>query len=116
MFLHSKEIIERINYGTLDMGISGLDLLKEFPEIYSENVKIFKELNFGFADLVVAVPRDWLDVQNMADLEEVSFEFREKYSRRMRVATKYPNLTEAFFLSKGVSQFRVVSSLGATES
>ena len=116
VFLHSKEIIERINDGTLDMGISGLDLLKEFPEIYSENVKIFKELNFGFADLVVAIPRDWLDVQNMADLEEVSFEFREKYSRRMRVATKYPNLTEAFFLSKGVSQFRVVSSLGATES
>jgi ATP phosphoribosyltransferase len=52
----------------------------------------------------------------MADLEEVSFEFREKYGRRMRVATKYPNLTESFFLSKGVSQFRVVPSLGATES
>jgi ATP phosphoribosyltransferase len=64
----------------------------------------------------VAIPKDWLDVQNMADLEEVSFEFREKYGRRMRVATKYPNLTESFFLSKGVSQFRVVPSLGATES
>jgi ATP phosphoribosyltransferase len=86
------------------------------PEAYSENVKIFKKLNFGFADLVVAIPKDWLDVQNMADLEEVSFEFKEKNSRRMRVATKYPNLTEAFFLSKGVSQFRVVPSLGATES
>ena len=86
------------------------------PEVYSENVKIFKKLNFGFADLVVAIPKDWLDVQNMADLEEVSFEFREKYSRRIRVATKYPSLTESFFLSKGVSQFRVVPSLGATES
>jgi ATP phosphoribosyltransferase len=116
IFLHTKEIIERINDGTLDMGVSGLDLLKEFPEVYSENVKIFQKLSFGFADLVVAVPKDWLDVQNMADLEEVSFEFREKYGRRMRVATKYPNLTETFFLSKGVSQFRVVASLGATES
>lgn len=116
IFLHTKEIIERINDGTLDMGVSGLDLLKEFPEVYSENVKIFQKLNFGFADLVVAVPKDWLDVQNMADLEEVSFEFKEKYGRRMRVATKYPNLTETFFLSKGVSQFRVVASLGATES
>ena len=116
IFLHAREIIERINDGTLDMGISGLDLLKEFPEIYSENVKTFLKLDFGFADLVVAVPKDWLDVQNMADLEEVSFDFREKYSRRMRVATKYPNLTESFFLSKGVSQFRVVPSLGATES
>ncbi len=116
IYLHAKEIIERINDGTLDMGISGLDLLKEFPEIYSKNVKIVKHLNFGFADLVVAVPKDWLDVQNMADLEEVSFEFKEKYGRRMRVATKYPNLTEAFFLSRGVSQFRIMPSLGATES
>jgi ATP phosphoribosyltransferase len=116
IFLHAREIIERINDGTLDIGISGLDLLKELPDAYSKNVKIFKRLNFGFADLVVAIPKDWLDVQNMADLEEVSFEFREKYGRRMRVATKYPNLTEAFFLSKGVSQFRVVPSSGATES
>jgi len=116
IFLHAREIIERINDGTLDMGISGLDLLKEFPEVYSENVKTFQKLDFGFADLVVAAPKDWLDVQNMADLEEVSFDFREKYARRMRVATKYPNLTESFFLSKGVSQFRVVPSLGATES
>ena len=116
IYLHAKEIIERLNDSTLDMGISGLDLLKEFPEIYSKNIKIFQKLDFGFADLVVAVPKDWLDVQNMADLEEVSFEFKEKYGRRMRVATKYPNLTESFFLSKGVSQFRIMPSLGATES
>ena len=116
IFLHAREIIERINDGTLDIGISGLDILKELPDVYSKNVKIFKKLNFGFANLVVAIPKDWLDVQNMADLEEVSFEYREKYGRRMRVATKYPNLTESFFLSKGVSQFRVVPSLGATES
>jgi len=116
IFLHAREIIERVNDRTLDIGISGLDILKELPDVYSKNIKIFKKLNFGFSDLVVAVPKDWLDVQNMADLEEVSFEFREKYGRRMRVATKYPNLTESFFLSKGVSQFRVVPSLGATES
>ena len=116
IYLHAKEIIERLNDSTLDMGISGLDLLKEFPEIYSKNIKIFQKLDFGFADLVVAIPKDWLDVQNMADLEEVSFEFKEKYGRRMRVATKYPNLTESFFLSKGVSQFRIMPSLGATES
>jgi ATP phosphoribosyltransferase len=116
IFLHAREIIERINDGTLDIGISGLDILKELPETYSKNVKIFKKLNFGFANLVAAIPKDWIDVQNMADLEEVSFEFREKYGRRMRVATKYPNLTEYFFLSKGISQFRVVPSLGATES
>jgi ATP phosphoribosyltransferase len=116
IYLHAKEIIERINDGTLDMGISGLDLLKEFPEVYSKKVNLYKKLNYGYADLVVAVPKDWIDVQNMADLEEVSFEFKEKYGRRMRVATKYPNLTESFFLSRGVSQFKIMPSLGATES
>ncbi len=116
VFLHAREIIERINDSTLDAGISGLDLLMEFPDEYQNNVKIFKKLNFGFADLVVAVPNDWLDVQNIADLEEVSFEFKEKYNRRLRVATKYPKLTENFLLSRGVTEFKIVGSLGATES
>ena len=116
IFLHAREIIERINDGTLDTGISGLDLLMELPDEHQKNVKILKKLNFGFADLVVAVPNDWLDVQNIADLEEVSFEFKEKYNRRMRVATKYPKLTENFLLSRGVTEFKIVGSLGATET
>ncbi len=116
VFLHAREIIERINDGSLDIGISGLDLLMELPEDFQNNVKLFKKLKFGFADLVVAIAKDWLDVQNMADLEEVSFEYREKYNRRLRVATKYPNLTENFFLSRGVTEYKIVNSLGATES
>ena len=116
IFLHAREIIERINDGTLDTGISGLDLLMELPDEYQNNIKILKKLNFGFADLVVAVPNDLLDVQNIADLEEVSFEFKEKYNRRMRVATKYPKLTENFLLSRGVTEFKRVGSVGATES
>jgi len=115
IFLHAREIIERINDGTLDMGISGLDLLMDFPDEYQNNVKIIKKLDFGLADLVTAIPNDWLDIQNMADLEEVSFDFKEKYNRRMRVATKYPKLTEDFFLSRGVTEFKIVESLGATE-
>ena len=62
------------------------------------------------------VPNDFLDVQNIADLEEVSFEFKEKYNRRMRVATKYSKLTENFLVSRGVTEFKIVRSLGATES
>jgi len=114
IFLHAREIIERISDGTLDAGISGLDLLMELPDEYQNNIKILKKL--GFADLVVAVPNDWLDIQNIADLEEVSFDFKEKYNRRMRVATKYPKLTEEFLLSRGVIEFKIVGSLGATES
>jgi len=72
-------------------------------------------LNFGFAELVVAVPSDWIDVQTIADLEEISFEFKEKNTSKLRVATKYPNLTNEFLLSKGLTQYKIVNSLGSTE-
>ena len=66
--------------------------------------------------LIVAVPDDWIDVQTLADLEEVSFDFRDKKNIRLRVATKYPNLTNTFLVSKGITQYKIVPSLGATET
>ena len=81
-----------------------------------KKIDVKKKLDFGMADVVVAVPNDWIDVQTVADLEEVSFEFRDKKNIRLRVATKYPNLTNNFLFSKGVTQYKLVSSLGATET
>jgi ATP phosphoribosyltransferase len=72
-------------------------------------------LDFGFANVVVAVPECWLDVASMADLDEVSESFYVRYGRRLRVATKYLNLTRRFFAEKGVTGYRIVESLGATE-
>jgi len=66
--------------------------------------------------LVVAVPEDWIDVQTIADLEEIAFDIRSKVNIRLRVATKYPNLTNNFLISKGVTQYKLVPSLGATET
>ena len=116
IYLHAREIIERIGDGTLDVGISGLDLLRESSNSLQKKIETLKELDFGKADLVVAVPDDWIDVQTVADLEEVSFYFRDKKNSRLRVATKYPNLTNKFFATKGVTQYRLISSLGATET
>ena len=79
-------------------------------------IKDIKKLDFGTANVVVAIPNDWIDVQTVADLEEVSFDFRDKKSTRLRVATKYPNLTNNFLVSKGVTQYKLVPSLGATET
>ena len=76
----------------------------------------FPKLSFGKADLVVAIPDPWIDVQTIADLEEIAFEFRDRKKKRLRVATKYPNLTRDFLFSKGVTQFKLVDSLGATEA
>ena len=116
IYLHAKEIIQRLGDGTLDIGISGLDLLNESPINFQKKIDIKKKLNFGMANLVIAIPNDWIDVQTVADLEEVSFDFRDKKNTRLRVATKYPNLTNNFLFSKGVTQYKIISSLGATET
>ena len=116
IYLHAKEIIQRLGDGTLDVGISGLDLLNESEINLQDKIITKKKLNFGGANLVVAVPDDWIDVQTIADLEEVAFDIRSKRNTRLRVATKYPNLTNNFLISKGVTQYKLISSLGATET
>jgi len=116
IFLHAKEIIQRLGDGTLDIGLSGLDLLKESDKNLQSKINVRKKLDFGHANLVIAVPDDWIDVQTIADLEEISFDMRSKRNARLRVATKYPNLTNNFLNSKGVTQYKLVPSLGATET
>ena len=116
IYLHAKEIIQRLGDGTLDYGISGLDLLFESEKNLQDKIEIKKKLNFGNANLVIAVPDDWIDVQTIADLEEVAFDFKSKRNSRLRVATKYPNLTNNFLISKGATQYKLIPSLGATET
>ena len=115
VFSHAKEIIERLADNSLDIGISGFDLLKESLPGIQKNIQVFTHLNFGYADLIVAVPDSWIDVQTIADLEEISFEFKDKNNGKLRVATKYPNLTNEFLLSRGLTQYKIVNSLGSTE-
>jgi len=116
LYLHAREIVERLGDGSLDLGFSGYDLLKESEIKIQNKINVVKKYGFGKATLVVAIPDPWIDVQTVADLEEIAFAFKDKKKRRLRVATKYPNLTREFLFSKGVTQFKLVSSLGATEA
>ena len=115
IYLHARQIIERLSDKSLDIGFSGLDLLKESEINIQNNIKVFKKYPYGQATLVVAIPTDFIDIFSMADLEEVAFEFKDKKKKRLRVATKYPNLTREFFYNKGVTQFSIVKSIGSTE-
>jgi ATP phosphoribosyltransferase len=116
VYLHAREIIQRLGDGSLDLGFSGFDLLKESEINIQNKINVSKKYNFGKATLVVAIPDEWIDVQTIADLEEIAFEFKDKKKKRLRVGTKYPNLTREFLFSKGVTQFKLVDSLGATET
>jgi len=116
LYLHAREIVERLGDGSLDLGFSGYDLLKESEVNIQKKINVVQKYSFGKATLVVAIPDPWIDVQTVADLEEIAFEFKDKKKKRLRVATKYPNLTREFLFSMGVTQFKLVSSLGATEA
>ncbi len=115
LYLHAREIIERLGDGSLDVGFSGFDLLQESNFNIKKKINVIKKYEFGKATLVVAIPDPWIDVQTIADLEEIAFEFKDK-KKRLRVATKYPNLTRQFLFSRGVTQFKLINSLGATEA
>ena len=115
LYLHAREIIDRLADGSLDIGFSGYDLLRESETNTQKKINVVKKYKFGIATLVVAVPDVFIDVQTCADLEEISFEFKDKKKRSLRVGTKYPNLTREFLFSKGITQFTLVRSLGATE-
>ncbi len=110
-FLSASEIASNLKDGKVDAGITGEDLLREAMP----NPEIVLRLGFGAATVVVAVPDCWLDVAVMADLDDVAEQFYQSHGRRLRVATKYLNLTRRFFAEKGVTGYRIVESLGATE-
>jgi ATP phosphoribosyltransferase len=114
-FLSASEIAAHLRDGKIEAGVTGEDLLRETIPPTDETVSIAARLNFGFAKVIVAVPECWLDVASMADLDDVAEQFYRTHSRRLRVATKYNNLTRRFFAEKGVTGYRIVESLGATE-
>jgi ATP phosphoribosyltransferase len=115
-FLSASEIAGEIGQGAVDLGITGEDLLRENLADWEARAGIVARLGFGYADVVVAVPDIWLDVETMADLDDVAADFRQRHGRRLRIATKYWRLTQQFFsLKHGIQVYRIVESLGATE-
>lgn len=113
--LSASDIAEALTAGDVHLGVTGEDLLRERGEALDAKVLLLKALGFGRADLVVAAPKSWLDVETMADLEEVAHEYLARTGRRMRVATKYLAQTRAFFARHGVVDYRITESSGATE-
>ena len=114
-YVSSSEIAAALKSGSVHLGITGEDLVRETMSDSETRVTFLKKLGFGFADVVVAVPACWIDVATVGDLEDIAQSFRRVHGRWPRAATKYMNLTRRFFASKGFGDYRIVESLGATE-
>ena len=114
-FLSASEIADQLRLGHIDLGITGEDLIRELMGDAEAHLDFVKELGIGQADVVTAVPDCWIDVTKMSDLEDIAGLFHREHGRRLRVATKYMNLTRRFFAQSGVAGYRIVESLGATE-
>ena len=114
-YLSAAEITSQLAAGAVHLGVTGEDLVREMIPDADKRVVLIEGLGFGFANVVVAVPQAWIDVRTMADIDDVATAFRHHHERKMRVATKYINLTREFFSSHGVIDYRIVESSGATE-
>jgi ATP phosphoribosyltransferase len=114
-YLSSTEIAGQLAQGLAHFGITGEDLVRELIPQAEARVVLIEAFGFGHANVVVAVPQAWIDVRDMADLDDVATAFRLRHGRKMRVATKYVNLTRDFFAQHGVVDYRIIESSGATE-
>lgn len=113
--LSSGDIASALIAGDVHLGVTGEDLIAEESPGPVRGAALLQALGFGFADVVVAVPKSWIDVSTMADLDDVCTVFHTRHHRRLRVATKYLGITRAFFAEHGIADYRIVESLGATE-
>ena len=115
LLLSAGEIAAALLSGDVHLGITGEDLLCEAAPELQGRIHLVRPLGFGFANVVVAVPQYWIDVSTMADLDDVCAAFTHRHRRRLRIATKYTQLTRSFFARVGISDYRIVESAGATE-
>jgi ATP phosphoribosyltransferase len=111
----AAEIAGALYSGEVHLGVTGEDLLRELADDLDGRILLMQALGFGGADLVVAAPKSWIDVETMADVDEVAHLFLARTGKRLRVATKYLTQTRAFFARHGIVDYRIVESGGATE-
>ncbi len=115
VLLSAGEIPRELAVGNIHLGVTGTDLIQEKLARWEQQVEELAPMGFGYADLILAVPQFWIDVETVDDLDAVAAAFRAKYGHRLRVATKYHRLVREFLTDSGVADYQLVDSQGATE-
>lgn len=115
VLLSAGEIPRELAAGHIHLGVTGTDLIREKLTNWEQKVSELAPLGFGFADLIIAVPSCWVDVETLDDLDAVAETFRADHGFRLRIATKYHRLVREFLRGAGVADYQLVDSQGATE-
>ena len=115
VLLSAGEIPRELAAGRIHLGVTGIDLIREKLASWDQRVEVMAELGFGFADLILAVPNCWVDVDTLDDLDAAAAAFRARHGFRLRIATKYHRLVREFLKQAGVADYEIVDSQGATE-
>jgi len=115
VLLSAGEIPRELAAGRIHLGVTGTDLVHEKLPRWEQQVEQIEQMGFGQADLILAVPQSWVDVDTLDDLDGVAAAFRARHGHRLRIATKYHRLVHEFLTDGGVSDYKLVDSQGATE-
>ena len=115
ILMSASEIPKELAAGRVDLGITGQDLVREKIPFWTDIIMELKLLNYGHANLVLAVPKFWVDVESLDDFDAVATNFRRENGYRLRIATKYQNLIWAYLRKMGVADYQLIDSQGATE-
>ena len=115
IFLPPIEIPTLLSKGVLDLGVTGQDLIEEKIPDWNKYIIELTKMGIGHADLVIAVPEFWIDVNNIEDLDDVAKIFRKKMGFRLRIATKYHNISRKYLKEFGMTDYKLIDSQGATE-
>lgn len=115
VLLSAGEIPRELQAGRIHLGVTGSDLVRERIPSWQDVVRELQPMGFGFADLIIAVPAFWVDVNSLDDLDAAAADFRRRHGHRLRIATKYHRLVRDFLRDAGVADYQLVDSQGATE-
>ncbi len=116
VLLSAGEIARELAAGRIDLGVTGSDLVRDQLADWQVQVAEVAALGFGQADLIIAVPQAWIDVDTLDDLDACAAAFRTTHGHRLRIATKYHRLVRDFLTLHGVADYQLVDSQGATEA
>ena len=112
LFQRAGDIAVSVRDGSVDFGVTGWDAVRERCGDHDDLLPLHGGLGFGYCTLNAIVPQSWDLVHTMADLHAK----RAELGRPLRVATKFPNLTTAFFARHGLDDVRLIDAEGTLEA